>query len=188
MNWQKYVILGTLILLCTSTAHSQSHSPAEVLRRTGVKGGLIVHVGCGDGRLTAALCAGDGFLVHGLDSDAANVTKARTHIRLLGLYGKASADVFNGKRLPYVDDLVNLLVISKPFSCSSISIMRFKGCAAFSRSATLRIRFMTSSRCSPRNAPPISRKPAGSGVDSVMKLLRKSSAHFLRKYTARKSM
>ena len=56
-----------------------------ILEATGVKGGLIVHVGCGDGRLTAALHANDRYVVHGLDRDAANVAKARAHFRSLGL-------------------------------------------------------------------------------------------------------
>jgi outer membrane protein assembly factor BamB len=75
-----------------------------------VQGGLVVHVGCGDGKVTATLRADDRFLVHGLDTDAANIAKAREHIRSLGLDGKVSVDTFDGKHLPYVDNLVNLLV------------------------------------------------------------------------------
>ncbi|GAG16094.1 unnamed protein product, partial [marine sediment metagenome] len=60
--------------------------------------------------LTAALCADGGYLVHGLDSDAANVESAREHIRGLGLYGKVSVEQFTSDRLPYADNLVNLLV------------------------------------------------------------------------------
>lgn len=39
----------------------------DILDATGVKGGLIVHLGCGDGKLTAALRVNDRYLVHGLD-------------------------------------------------------------------------------------------------------------------------
>ena len=39
----------------------------QILDATGVKGGLIVHIGCGDGRRLAALRANDSYLVHGLD-------------------------------------------------------------------------------------------------------------------------
>jgi outer membrane protein assembly factor BamB len=84
----------------------------QILDAAGVKGGLIVHLGCGDGKLTAALRAGDAFVVHGLDADAANVEKAREHIRSLGLYGPVSAEQWAGKRLPHIDNLVNLLVIT----------------------------------------------------------------------------
>ena len=83
----------------------------QILDATGVRGGLVVHVGCGDGRLTAALHAGDGYLVHGLDSDAANVAKARAAIRSLGLYGPVSVQQWTDPaRLPYADNLVNLVV------------------------------------------------------------------------------
>jgi len=84
---------------------------AEILDATGVKGGLVVHVGCGDGKLTAALRANDSYLVHGLDADAENVDAAREHIRSLGLYGNVSVDRLRGSRLPYDDNLVNLVVI-----------------------------------------------------------------------------
>ncbi len=73
----------------------------------------MVHLGCGDGKLTAALRANDSYLVHGLDTDAKNVQKAREHIRSRGLYGPVSIAQFDGKRLPYVDNLVNLVVAEK---------------------------------------------------------------------------
>jgi len=82
----------------------------QILVTTGVKGGLIVHVGCGGGKLTAALRAKDSYLVHGLDADAGNIEKAREHIRSLGLYGKVSVEQWKSDRLPYTDNLVNLLV------------------------------------------------------------------------------
>jgi len=82
----------------------------EILKAAGVAGGLIVHVGCGDGTLTADLRGGGKFAVQGLDASASNVEKARAHIQSLGLYGAVSANLFDGKRLPYVDNLVNLLV------------------------------------------------------------------------------
>jgi len=82
----------------------------QILNETGVTGGLIVHLGCGDGTLTAALRADDRYLVHGLDRDASNVERARENIRSLGLYGPVSAAALERPRLPYVDNLVNLVV------------------------------------------------------------------------------
>jgi outer membrane protein assembly factor BamB len=94
----------------------QSRAP-QILETAGVKGGLVVHVGCGDGKLTAALRASESYIVHGLDADAANVEKARAHIRSLGIYGPVSvAEWKDPARLPYADNLVNLLVISDPQS------------------------------------------------------------------------
>jgi len=104
----------------------------QILAATGVKGGLIVHLGCGDpstgsgqaGKLTATLRANDSYLVHGLDADAANVAAAREHIRSLGLYGPVSADTFDGKHLPYTDNLVNLVVAEDLGAVPMTEIMR----------------------------------------------------------------
>jgi len=82
----------------------------QILKATGVTGGLIVHLGCDDGRLTAALRAGDSFTVQGLDPDAKDVEAAREHVRSLGLYGNVSVEPWSAGRLPYVDNLVSLVV------------------------------------------------------------------------------
>jgi len=88
----------------------QAAGAARILDATGVRGGLIVHLGCGDGRLTAALHANDRYLVHGLDADPANVEEAREHIRSCGLYGPVSVARLRSRRLPYIDGCVNLVV------------------------------------------------------------------------------
>jgi len=96
----------------------------EVLQTAGVKGGLVVHLGCADGRLTAALHANDSYLVHGLDRDARNVEQAREHISSLGLYGPVSVDRQQGERLPYGDGVVNLMVVEEPNDVSQAEILR----------------------------------------------------------------
>ena len=107
--------MGAVVLvLAVGQVARGADTPAEqakqILDATGLQGGLIVHVGCGDGELTAALRVNDGCLVHGLDADASNVAEARKRIRGLGVYGQVSIDRFDGARLPYVDNLVNLVV------------------------------------------------------------------------------
>ncbi|MHC4511020.1 MAG: class I SAM-dependent methyltransferase, partial [Planctomycetota bacterium] len=82
----------------------------RILEAAGIKGGLIVHIGCGDGRLTAALRANESYLVHGLDPDATIVRQAREHVRSLGLYGEVSVEQSSGDLLPYIDNLANLIV------------------------------------------------------------------------------
>ncbi len=118
--------LFTSILLVTSiclTAHAE-RPVAEILNGSGVTGGLAVHLGCGDGQLTAALHDDGRFLVQGLDIDAKNVEQARAHIHGLGLTGKVSADTFDGKQLPYADNLVNLLVVDGQSSVGRDEITR----------------------------------------------------------------
>jgi len=99
-------------------------SAEDILKASGVRGGLVVHLGCGEGELTAALRTGDAFLVQGLDADPANVAKARAHFHSLGLSGAVSADVFDGRRLPYADNLVNLVVVEDLGQVATSEVMR----------------------------------------------------------------
>ena len=102
------------LLVLTAVRSAPAATPAEtLLEASGVKGGIVVHLGCGNGALTADLHTNDRYLVHGLDTDAAKVEKAKTHIDALGLYGKVSAETFDGRNLPYGDSVVNLIVIPK---------------------------------------------------------------------------
>lgn len=100
----------TLVVCLTLTGATRGDDARQILSEAGVHGGLIVHLGCGDGRLTASLCANDAYLVHGLDTDTEDVDAARQYIQSLGLYGKVSVDLLVGIELPYVDSLVNLIV------------------------------------------------------------------------------
>ena len=105
-------VLGGVLVAWTAVAAPVRQPMGALLESCGVRGGLIVHVGCGDGKETAKLWAGERFLVHGLDTDPANVAKARAHFRSLRVDGSVSAAVFDGERLPYAGNLVNVLLVS----------------------------------------------------------------------------
>ena len=106
-----------------ASAGSQQ-SAEDILHESGVPGGLVVHLGCGDGRLTAKLRAGERFLVHGLAFEPVDVEKARGYIESVGLYGPVSVDLLSGDRLPYIDNLVNLLVAEDLRGVSMKEVMR----------------------------------------------------------------
>ena len=107
-----------------ASAVDDSAEANRILKMSGVKGGVVVHVGCGNGKLTAALRQNEGLVVQGLDTDYARVQSARQHIRSHGTYGKVSCIHWDGKSLPYADNLVNLLVVSEPARVSKDEIMR----------------------------------------------------------------
>ena len=96
----------------------------EILLQTGITGGFIVHLGVGTGELTAALRQGDGIQVQGLDRDAVVVQKARERIRAMGIYGDVAVDVLDGTQLPYIDNLVNLLVIENESNIPADEVLR----------------------------------------------------------------
>lgn len=116
------------ILACLGLGASTSDEVTERARRilagSGLQGGLVLHLGCGDGRLTAALRAGEEFLVIGLDADPVNVEKARTHVQSLGIYGPVSIDRWTGGRLPFADNLINLVVAESPNAVSREEALR----------------------------------------------------------------
>lgn len=78
---------------------------SEILDATGDQGGLIVHLGCGDGRLTAAH-AKDDYIVQGLETDEGQVNAARKLFASFQADGKVTAEWSDGQYLPYLDNLV----------------------------------------------------------------------------------
>ncbi|MHC4405964.1 MAG: methyltransferase domain-containing protein, partial [Planctomycetota bacterium] len=115
MKWWSAALAG--ILLCVPAAAREA---VDVLERSGVKGGLIVHLGCSDGELTARLRAGE----QGLDTSEAAVAAARRRLRSQGVYGPVSVDLWDGKHLPYADNLVNLIVADASPGASEHEVVR----------------------------------------------------------------
>jgi len=99
--------LGIVIIIMQVVAPAL----AGVVEDSGIKGGIIVQVGCKDGKSLANLLVNDRFLVHGLDVDANLIAEVRDYLLSEHLYGKVSAAMYDGKNLPYTDNLINLLVI-----------------------------------------------------------------------------
>ncbi len=90
-----------------------AHTLAQkILEAAGVEGGLLVHLGCGDGSVTASLWAGRPYVVRGFDADPANVDAARRNLHARGVYGPVSVECLRRPTLPFADNLVNLLVVS----------------------------------------------------------------------------
>ncbi len=102
----------------------------KLLGESGIRGGLVVHIGCGStansqaGELTAALRASEAYVVHGLDPDQAVVDKAREFVRSASLYGPTSIEHLVGGKLPYADNLINLVVADELGKVPMAEVMR----------------------------------------------------------------
>jgi outer membrane protein assembly factor BamB len=118
----------TAVLLFASIAQAKKSDVAtqakKIIDITGVKGGMVVHLGCGDGKLTAALRLNDSYTVHGLEADPAKVQQARNYIKEKGIYGPVSVEQFSGTSLPYTDNLINLVVVQNPGNITRDEVMR----------------------------------------------------------------
>jgi hypothetical protein len=64
VSMKKLLIIAILAAMPVSMVVAENAE--EIIRKTGIKGGLIVHLGCGNAELTAALKQNDRFFVHGL--------------------------------------------------------------------------------------------------------------------------
>ena len=121
----RVTVAGAFLLAAlTGSPLPAEQSAQDILKASGVTGGLVVHLGCGDGKMAAAFGAGESFLVQGLDADPTNLETARAHIRSVNLYGKVSADLFDGQHLPYADNLVNLVVANGLGKVAMSEVMR----------------------------------------------------------------
>ncbi len=104
------ICLASVFLAQGCSQVTPEDQASSILETSGIKGGFIVHVNCGDGALTEALKKNDSYLVHGLDSNRDNVKKAREYIASKGRYGPISVDCLTESRLPYTNNMVNLIV------------------------------------------------------------------------------
>ncbi|MFA7005308.1 MAG: PQQ-binding-like beta-propeller repeat protein [Verrucomicrobiia bacterium] len=86
--------------------------------------GFCVHLGCGDGALTAELCGNQNMAVHALEADGRNVGRARDRLQSRGLYGQTAVEQWSAPWLPYADNLVNVLVAENAGEVSEAEMLR----------------------------------------------------------------
>jgi len=129
MNWIEKIapVLMALSLFAGTAFGSEGDAALQarkIIELSGVRGGIVVHLGCGEGELTAALRVSERYTVQGLDPDAARVARARRRIQSLGLYGPISVEQFSAKVLPYTDNLINLVVVQDTGLASPEEVLR----------------------------------------------------------------
>jgi len=124
MNKRKTALTSILLILGVLNIGVARPSAHELLQASGVSGGIALHIGCNNGRLSAALHTSDRLLIHGLDTDKQEVKIAKAYIDSLGLYGRVWAEHYDGKNLPHGDNLVNLIVLEEAGQLAVEEILR----------------------------------------------------------------
>jgi len=119
---KRIVTIAILALLFVGTA--TTGDAGTLVENSGVKGGVVVHLGCGDGKSTASLFSGDKFLIYGLDVNADAVEEAKEQIASRDVYGQVSAETHDGKNLPLGDNIVNLVIVEDAAQVSAAEIER----------------------------------------------------------------
>jgi len=101
------ILAVTLAALHIASAAATAQAPA------GLAGGLVVQLGADDIETPARLGRSGRYLVHVLDTDAAAVAKAQAQFHAKGCYGLVSAErLADPGRLPYTENLVNLVIVA----------------------------------------------------------------------------
>ena len=108
MNLPFLRAVALTIAVCLPAAAEPSAE--SLLEQGSFQGGLIVHLGCGDGQLTAALGDREQSLVQGLDKQPANVDVAQDHIRSLGTYGRVHEATGEAIVIDPKGDIANLML------------------------------------------------------------------------------
>ncbi|MBI5726183.1 MAG: PQQ-binding-like beta-propeller repeat protein [Planctomycetes bacterium] len=71
---------------------------------------MVLHLDCGDASLTAKL-AGPGRTIQGLTFETNPIPASRLRLREQSLAGRVSVDPLSGPRLPYLDNLMNVVFV-----------------------------------------------------------------------------
>ena len=104
-------VLLTALAINSHPVAAEQLDGKKLLRESGIEGGIVVQLGCGDGQLCLELSGNGRYVVQALDPDQEKVAMARKRIRSQGCYGTVSVRQFDGERLPYADNLVNFVVM-----------------------------------------------------------------------------
>jgi SAM-dependent methyltransferase len=134
-KWMSLLSTWLLPFAVVLTANASSVNAADpvaearqIISESGQSGGFFVHLGCGSGELTSALRQNDATQVQGLSRDPVEVQAARDRLIRSStpapVYGDVAFDVHDGTELPYVDNLVNLLVAEDLGDVSMDEVLR----------------------------------------------------------------
>lgn len=114
-------LLNTLLV---SSAWAAGADDLALLQNAGVEHGITVVLGCDDAAACVALHANGRYVVQVLDRDSKKVAAVRRAADAQGCVGAVSARVFKGDTMPFVDNLINLLVVNDALGVSEQEMKR----------------------------------------------------------------
>ena len=115
-----YVLLVSVLICAQSNAVAHNNDKANsksletashMVRSSGASGGFCAVVGSTDADLALGLAKQGAFQVHCLCTEADSCDDVRQVMRSRGMYGTVSAGTLDGARLPYTDNLINIVVV-----------------------------------------------------------------------------
>jgi outer membrane protein assembly factor BamB len=117
LSWLAVIVFGVPL----ADGNELAGPMKQAISATGISGGLCVQIGATETALAEHLAGSGRFLVHLLDADPAVVEQTRLRFHAEGLYGMVSVGHWEaGSRLPYSENLVNLLVVRVPVEAGEL--------------------------------------------------------------------
>ena len=105
-------VLAVLVFVSWFPGFATAAGPAaELYQAAGRPGGLVVELPFVDAQFTVDLGSPDSLTLQTLHPDRQAVAEARNQLQAAEVYGKITAEAFDGRTLPYADNLVNLVVL-----------------------------------------------------------------------------
>ena len=97
-----------VILVYAFSLSSRADTGGGLVKLSGVRGGLVVVLD--NEQITSEVRINDSYLVQGLLKDEAETESARQRIQSRGQYGSVTVKSWDGGMLPYLDNMVNLII------------------------------------------------------------------------------
>jgi outer membrane protein assembly factor BamB len=109
-------IFVSILLTCQNTTakaateNTASKTANTLMQSIDIPGGICVVLGRSDAELALSISEHGSFTVQALYNIKNHLEKARNQIERHGVYGKVSADVGSYSKLPYTENLINIIV------------------------------------------------------------------------------
>lgn len=114
----RYILGGICIFLTTvcsilgANEIENDSAYSQLLEQSDVAGGFVVQVGTEKAGELSALKPNESYQVHGLTRSEKTVGEIRAQLSDAEKYGDIAIDQWSGGQLPYIDNMVNLLVVN----------------------------------------------------------------------------
>jgi outer membrane protein assembly factor BamB len=98
------------LALVISTSSLMADTASDLLQKIKFSGGVILHIGSGNGELSNSLYKSKNTLIYGLEKSASKITKARNAAYDQGISGKVTYSQWNSEFLPFAQNFINLII------------------------------------------------------------------------------
>ena len=111
----KSIVFTSIVILCCTAVQAVA---------VDIDGGLVVCIGEDALESVSKDWKKSGCIFQCLETSKLKVSSLRERIIATGCYGKVSVALFDGKKLPYINNLANLLIVDSGFNVPSSELKR----------------------------------------------------------------